>query len=52
MPLQRKRYRHFQTSGQYFRPDKASAGDWFVARTMTRACEWLEDNYKRDKFFL
>ena len=26
--------------------------DWFVARTMTRAGEWLEDNYKRDKFFL
>jgi len=26
--------------------------DWFVARTMLRACEWLEDNRKRDKFFL
>ncbi len=26
--------------------------DWFVARTMMSACQWLEDNYKRDKFFL
>jgi len=26
--------------------------DWFVARTMMRAGEWLQDNYKRDKFFL
>ena len=26
--------------------------DWFVARTMMTACKWLEDNAKRDKFFL
>ena len=26
--------------------------DWFVARTMMRACEWLEDNARREKFFL
>ena len=26
--------------------------DWFVARTMMRAGEWLEDNYKRERFFL
>ena len=26
--------------------------DWFVARTMTRACEWLEDNHRRERFFL
>ena len=26
--------------------------DWFTVRTMRRACEWLEDNAKRDKFFL
>jgi arylsulfatase A-like enzyme len=26
--------------------------DRFVARTMTCACEWLEHNYKREKFFL
>jgi arylsulfatase A-like enzyme len=26
--------------------------DWFVTRTMTKAGEWLEDNYKRDRFFL
>ena len=26
--------------------------DRFVARTMTVACDWLEDNYQRDKFFL
>ena len=26
--------------------------DWFVARTMVRACEWLEDNRQREKFFL
>ena len=24
--------------------------DWYVARTMMRAGEWLEDNYKRDRF--
>ncbi len=26
--------------------------DWFVARTMIRAGEWLEDNYQREPFFL
>ncbi|MFO8006425.1 MAG: sulfatase [Candidatus Brocadiia bacterium] len=26
--------------------------DTFVARTMTRACRWLEDNRSRDRFFL
>ncbi len=26
--------------------------DWAVAQTMLKAGEWLEDNYKRDKFFL
>ena len=26
--------------------------DWFVARTMCRACDWLEDNHEREKFFL
>ncbi|MEW6356024.1 MAG: sulfatase [Planctomycetota bacterium] len=26
--------------------------DWFVARTMMRACEWLEDNFTKEKFFL
>ena len=26
--------------------------DRFVARTMAAACEWLEGNYKHDKFFL
>lgn len=26
--------------------------DWFVARTMQRACDWLEDNHARGKFFL
>ena len=26
--------------------------DWFVVRTMKRACQWLEDNAKRPKFFL
>lgn len=26
--------------------------DWFVARTMCTAADWLQDNYKRDKFFL
>jgi len=26
--------------------------DWFVARTMMRACQWLEDNTEKDKFFL
>jgi len=26
--------------------------DRFVARTMVESCRWLEDNYRRDKFFL
>jgi len=26
--------------------------DWFVARTMMAACNWLQDNHKRDRFFL
>jgi arylsulfatase A-like enzyme len=26
--------------------------DRFVARTMATACEWLEDNYRHEKFFL
>jgi len=26
--------------------------DRFVARTMTTACEWLEENYRREDFFL
>ncbi len=26
--------------------------DRFVARTMTAACEWLEQNYRRENFFL
>ncbi|OPZ19865.1 MAG: Arylsulfatase [candidate division BRC1 bacterium ADurb.BinA364] len=26
--------------------------DWWVAKTMTRAAEWLQDNAKRDKWFL
>jgi len=26
--------------------------DWFVARTMLKASAWLEDNHKREKFFL
>lgn len=26
--------------------------DWFVSRTMMRACQWLEDNAGKDKFFL
>ena len=26
--------------------------DTFVARTMTTACRWLEDNYRQERFFL
>ncbi|MBM4046025.1 MAG: hypothetical protein FJ279_12985 [Planctomycetes bacterium] len=26
--------------------------DWFGVRTMRRACQWLEDNAKRERFFL
>ena len=26
--------------------------DWFVTRTMRRACQWLEDNARRDNWFL
>lgn len=37
---------------------RRNSADWhmeadrFVARTMTSACDWLERNYRRDKFFL
>ncbi|MFH1550954.1 MAG: sulfatase [Planctomycetota bacterium] len=32
--------------------DWRKEADRFVARSMTVACEWLEQNYKRDNFFL
>ncbi len=49
---------HARQGGNGFLNDMKNAShyrhetDWFVARTMTRAGEWLEDNYRRDKFFL
>lgn len=55
VPVPRERYR--QNAGGYIR-DRARTlhcrheEDWFVARTMTAASEWLEDNHRRDRFFL
>jgi len=49
---------HMRDNGRGFRGDRANWShyrherDWFVARTMQRACDWLEDNRARDKFFL
>ncbi len=46
-----------QYGGQYQRQMAAMShfqheADWFVACTARKACEFLEENYKRDKFFL
>ena len=49
---------HARQGGRGFIRDMARTShyryetDWFVARTMMRAGEWLEDNYQREKFFL
>ena len=49
---------NLRQGGRGFLRDRANTAhydheaDWFVARTMVRACDWLEDNRKRDKFFL
>ncbi len=39
---------------QYLRnvSQRRKESDWFVAQTMTAACDWLEQNYERDDFFL
>ena len=39
---------------QYLRnvSQRRKESDWFVAQTMTAACDWLERNYQRDDFFL
>ena len=49
---------HVRQDARGFRRDRAQwshyrhESDWFVARTMTRACQWLEDHAVRDKWFL
>ena len=49
---------HYRQFGQQFMRQMAAMShfehesDWFVARTMSTASDWLEDNYQRDKFFL
>ena len=49
---------HYRQYGKQYQRQMANMShfkhesDWFVARTMSTACDWLEDNYKRDKFFL
>ena len=41
------RYRHRRNVAGWRRE-----ADRFVARTMTAACDWLEDNYQRERFLL
>jgi arylsulfatase A-like enzyme len=49
---------HLRQNGQGYARDRAKTAhyryeeDWFVARTMRRACRWLEDHARRDKWFL
>jgi len=49
---------HFRQQAGGYRRDRANWShyvheeDWFVTRTMRRACRWLEDNAARDKWFL
>jgi len=49
---------HLRQNGRGYAGDVANRAhfrhesDWFVARTMQRACDWLEDNAGREKFFL
>jgi len=55
LPVPREHMR--QSAGGFIR-DRAQSllyeheSDWPVARTMMAASEWLEDNYKREGFFL
>jgi arylsulfatase A-like enzyme len=49
---------HLRQNGTLYQHDRARTmhfeqeTDWFVARTMLAAAKWLEDNYRRDRFFL
>ncbi len=55
LPVPRENMR--QNAGGFIR-DRARTmhyeheSDWLVARTMRSACQWLEGNYRRDRFFL
>ena len=43
-----------RTTSQYLRnvADRRSEADYFAPMTMANACNWLDRNHKRDKFFL
>lgn len=43
-----RQYAHQRADWAHFRHEE----DWYVARTMCQACRWLEDNAKREKWFL
>ena len=49
---------HYRQYGKQYQRQMANMShfkhesDWFVARTMSTASDWLEDNHKRDQFFL
>jgi len=49
---------NIRQQGQERQPQMARAAhfkhesDWWVAKTMTRAADWLQDNAKREKWFL
>jgi len=49
---------HFRQQARGYRSDRARWShyrreeDWYVSRTMRRACQWLQDNAGRDSWFL
>ncbi len=45
---ERMRSHHYRWREAHWRTER----DTFVARTMQRACDWLERNYTHDRFFL
>jgi len=55
IPVPREHYRG--NAGEFLghrvsRSHYRHENDWFVTRTARTACDWLEDNAKRDKWFL
>lgn len=49
---------NLRQNGRLYARDRARTAhyryeeDWFVTRTMRQACQWLEDNAQREKWFL
>jgi arylsulfatase A-like enzyme len=53
-PCDPKKMRFLKNIRQYLRniSDRKVEEDWFCAQTMIKAAEWLENNHKRQPFFL